>query len=360
VMARGYGLADVEARQPVMPDSLFRIGSISKCLTMIGVLKLVEEGRLDLEARAFELLGYPPAPGVKVEPRLASITVRNLLTHTGGWDRDRSGDITASHYNYAAARAFRVPTPATAEQLIRYNLGARLDFEPGSSYAYSNFGFLVLGRVIEKVSGQKYEDFIREHVLQPLGIARMRLGRSLRSQRSAGEVRYYEPPGSPLVRSIYSKVPVLVPLAYGGFAMEAMDSQGGWIASPVDLLRFASMVEGSRGGVLRPETLAIVFQRPPYSYFDGLPWWYFGLSVQPYNGGFGFGHNGRTSADYSVLARRADGVAWAVSVNGSTTLTAFAGGGAMSVMAGELNSGLDAAANAVAAWPEHDLFERYF
>ncbi len=95
VMARGYGLADLEARQPVRPDSLFRIGSISKCFTMVGILKLVEEGKLDLDARAFELLGYEPAPGVNPEPRLASITVRHLLTHTGGWDRDRSGDITS-------------------------------------------------------------------------------------------------------------------------------------------------------------------------------------------------------------------------------------------------------------------------
>ncbi len=359
VMARGYGLADVESRRPVEPDSLFRIGSISKCFTMVGILKLVEEGKLDLDARAFELLGYEPAPGVTVEPRLASITIRNLLTHTGGWDRDKSGDITSPAQNYAAARAFKVPPPASAEQLIRYDLGERLDFDPGTSYAYSNFGFVVLGRVIEKVSGQKYEDYIRENVLQPLGIARMRVGRSQRSRSAAGEVRYYEPPHSTLMPSIYPGGPRLVPFAYGGFAMEAIDSAGAWIASPVDLLRFAGMLEGSRGGVLKPETRAIIFERPPYAFFVTQTYWYFGLVVGPSDGGFLFTHNGRTSADYSILLRRADGVAWAVSINGATALTAFSGE-AISALAAELNSGLDAAANAVTAWPEGDLFERYF
>ncbi len=254
-----------------------------------------------------------------------------------------------------------MPTPATAEQLIRYDMGARLDFDPGASYAYSNFGFMLLGRVIEKVSGQKYEDFIRRSVLEPLGISRMQVGRTLRSQRAAGEVFYYEPPGSPLVRSIYPNVRGLVPFAYGGFALEVMDSEGAWIASPMDLLRFASMLEGSRGGVLAPQTLSLVFQRPPYPYFHDLPWWYFGLSVAPQNdGGFWFGHNGRTSADYSVLYRRSDGVAWALSLNGSSVLTVHSGLDEMAGLSTDLEVWLNEAASQVTVWPAHDLFDRYF
>src|SRR4029077_16927811 len=90
--------------------------------------------------------------------------------------------------------------PAGAAQVIRYMRGKPLDFNPGERYAYSNFGYCVLGRLIEKASGQSYEKYVQEHVLAPRGITRMRIGRTLLEGRADGEVKYYEsaksePPG---------------------------------------------------------------------------------------------------------------------------------------------------------------------
>ena len=94
VYARGYGFADRERQIPAKPDSLFRIASVTKPFTAVAVMKLVEQGKLALDAKAFPLLNLQPAVQSfrDPEPRLRDITVRQLLQHTGGWDRDKSFD----------------------------------------------------------------------------------------------------------------------------------------------------------------------------------------------------------------------------------------------------------------------------
>ena len=140
VYARGYGWADVETNESVQPDSLFRIGSISKPITAVTILKLVEEGQLDLDAKVFELLDYlkPPDNATVVDSRINDITVRQLLYHSGGWDRELSFD--PMFIPIQAAEAVDALAPASCETVIRYMLGQPLDFSPGSQYAYSNFG----------------------------------------------------------------------------------------------------------------------------------------------------------------------------------------------------------------------------
>jgi hypothetical protein len=127
VFARGHGFSDLERQVPVQPDSLFRIASVSKPITSAAVLSLVEHGRLDLNARAFELLeSLKPPRGAAVDPRLATITVRQLLWHAGGWDRDRSFDPMFSGVSIGGNRGGspcpRDSVPAGSEQ--RY---ARVD-----------------------------------------------------------------------------------------------------------------------------------------------------------------------------------------------------------------------------------------
>ena len=179
VYARGYGWADREKMIPVQPASLFRIASVSKPITAVAVLKLIEEGRLSLDTRALPLLGLTPliASFRDPEPRLRQITIRHLLQHTGGWDRDKSFDPMFRPEQIA--QAAHSPSPATAEQIIRYMLSMPLAFDPGTRHAYSNFGYCVLGRVIEKVTGGPYEKFVREKILAPAGITDMRIGATL-------------------------------------------------------------------------------------------------------------------------------------------------------------------------------------
>src|SRR4051812_14361564 len=151
VFARGYGWANLTTGDQVQPDTLFGVASLSKTLTAIAILKSVEQGELRLEDRPFEILkDIRPNPGATVDRRLFQITVRQLLNHSGGWDHQKSGDPVTWTTQMHLKRRDR--TPVTAAQLIAYTMGVPLDFDPGTDSKYSNFGYIVLGEVIAKVS----------------------------------------------------------------------------------------------------------------------------------------------------------------------------------------------------------------
>jgi CubicO group peptidase (beta-lactamase class C family) len=118
VLARGYGWGNLVTGAPVTPDAIFGIASLSKSLPAVAVLKLVEQGKLGLEDRAFRLLSHLKAPpGARVDPRLDTITVRHLLNHSGGWDRNKSGDPQS--FSRRVARRLRVPLPVNATTTTR-------------------------------------------------------------------------------------------------------------------------------------------------------------------------------------------------------------------------------------------------
>ena len=215
VFAKAYGLADVAAGSPATTSSLFRIASVSKPLTSTAIMRLVEQRRLNLDARVFgrgALLGttYGSQP---YSARVQRITVRHLLHHTaGGWG------------NSANDPMFLDPS-LTQEQIIDTTLDNRpLDNEPGTAYAYSNLGYCLLGRIIEAVTGQSYTSWVQQAVLTPAGISAMQIAGNTLAQRKPNEVVYY---GN----------------AYG-MNVTRMDAHGGWIASPIDLLRYAVRVDG--------------------------------------------------------------------------------------------------------------------
>ncbi len=355
VFARGYGLADIEAQQPVQPDSLFRIGSVSKVVTAVSILKLVEDGRLELDARAVTILQrFLPPSGQVADPRLTRITVRQLLTHTAGWDAAQSGDPTLDGFGHTIASALGVADPPTAHDTVRYLFTRPLDFEPGARYAYSSAGYVMLGRIIEEVSRRPYEAFVRESVLAPMGITRMRLGKTRLSQRAPGEVRYYDFPGTALVRSVFPEDRGLVPHAYGGLYLEANDSCGGWLATPADLVRFASSLDGLRPpAFLTPRMIDLMVARPPNAFAPGSLWWPgLGWVVLNRPGGLDWNHNGSVWNDMTSLNRRADGVCWAASFNRH--------GLPDTEFLPDLQNGIDGALAQIAAWPEHDLSPALF
>src|SRR5688572_6817044 len=163
VYARGFGYADVENKVTVAPHALFRIASVSKPITAVAILRLVEAGKLELTQKVLPLIPdlQPPA-GATMDPRWQNITILNLLQHTGGWDRDKPGGFDPMFRPSTAAAAVGAPAPASGETVIRYMLGQPLDFDPGTKYVYSNFGYTILGRIIERVSGMSYENYRSE------------------------------------------------------------------------------------------------------------------------------------------------------------------------------------------------------
>jgi N-acyl-D-amino-acid deacylase len=142
IYARGFGYADVENKTPVQPDALFRMASISKSITSAAIMKLVEDGKLKLSDRVAPIIAdLKPAPGATVDPRWEQITIRQLLNHAGGWDRDKpNGGFDPLDRPLIAAAAVGAPAPASSETVIRYMKGMPLDFNPGEKFAYSKFG----------------------------------------------------------------------------------------------------------------------------------------------------------------------------------------------------------------------------
>ena len=239
VYSKGFGLADVETNSQVTSSSLFRIASLSKPITAVAILQLVENEKLKLEDKVFSILDFEAeieAAGEAFDARLRDITIEQLLLHRGGWDRDKSFDPMFQSVRFAKEQGN--PSPANQRDVIVSMLSQRLDFEPGERFAYSNFGYCLLGRVIEKIAGESYETFVQSNVLKPLGIARMRIGATRIEGQAADEVRYYAKGKSKSVFQADLGEEVLPP--YGAWNLEAMDSHGGWIASAEDMVRFAA------------------------------------------------------------------------------------------------------------------------
>jgi N-acyl-D-amino-acid deacylase len=359
VLARGYGYADISNKKRVEPASLFRIASISKPITAVAILQLVQSGKLRLDDHVVDVLRYDPhlENGAKFDERYRSITIEHLLQHRGGWDRDKSFDAMFQPVRFA--QALKLPPPAQPEQVIRCMMGLPLDFDPGERYAYSNFGYCLLGRVIEVVSGQNYESYVKQHVFAPLGSTSPRLGKTRIDDNSIDdEVKYYCPD---LESSVFAKdLGLPVPTPYGGFNLEAMDAHGGWTASAIDLVRFASAFDEPQNcKILNEEAATRMFARPegparevkslgPNHYYSC--GWINRLagdenSIESW-------HTGSLAGTATLLVRRHDGRNFAILFNArSDAETAH--------FASDIREKVIEALDKLQDWPEVDMFDEF-
>ena len=359
VYARGFGYADVENKTPVQPDALFRIASVSKPITAAAIMKLVEEGKLELDDRVAPFIAHlAPAPGATVDPRWEQITIRQLLNHTGGWDRNKpNGGFDPIDRPAIAAGAVNAPAPASAETLVRYMKGMPLDFDPGGKFAYSNFGYIVLGRVIERASGMPYAEYVRARVLQPVGATRTRQGKSRMRDALADEVKYYWPgePGPglnwPLVPSVFPGEG-MVPFNYGGFHLEAGDASGAWVSSTVDLLRFLGGVDGrpDRPDILGPGLVAEMTSSGAAVCPDGACHYGAGWFVRPTQGDANWWHGGTLPGTTGMLVRTYHNFSLVGLLN-ARSLTAN--------LEAELDAALRNGLAGVTSFPAHDLFSTF-
>lgn len=227
VYLESFGKADVDANTDVHINSLFRIASISKPITLTAISKLVAEGQLGLDDLVFgegSILGteYGNLP---YEPDEELITVSHLIEHKGGFSNDpfdiMFDDIGLTH-----------------DGLIAKVLDERsLTHKPGTQYEYSNFGYSLLGRIIEKVTGMTYKTYVQNAIFTPMEITDMKIGGNTQAEAHTNEVTYYANYASPYEMNV-----------------TRMDAHGGWIASAKDLARFAmkSDTEGSVPDLLGP------------------------------------------------------------------------------------------------------------
>ncbi len=309
---RGFGWADRATGQAVQPQTLFRVASVSKAMTAVAVLRAFEaELPTALERPVFGaggLLSGPRYAQVK-DSRVLKITLRDLLQHTGGWDRDNP-DYDPQYDLVAIARAMNVPAPAGAVDVIEYMLKYKdLQFEPGTRFAYSNLGYNVLGRVLEERTGLPYAEAMRRLVFAPAGVTTAVIGGDTLAQRLPGETIYYDDPRWPDVPSqtgIGSG-----PRSYNDYVLQTMDAHGGWVISSADMVRFADAVDGRSGvpALLTPATVRLATTPDP-----NLPDMHWGLGVIVTKAGWY--HSGETmTGTHALLEHLDNGVTWSVVYN---------------------------------------------
>ena len=213
LLSEAYGLADREHKTPNTLKTRFRIGSMNKMFTATSILQLVQAGKLGLDDPIGKYLTDYPNKDVA-----AKAQIHHLLTHTGG-----TGDIFGEEFD-----AHRLQLRTLQDYVKLY--GKRdLEFEPGSKWEYSNYGFILLGVIIEKVSGQSYYDYVSEHIFAPAGMTST--GSDPEDQlvpdRSVGYTKMDNPEWKPNTDT----------LPYRG------TSAGGGYSTAEDLARFAAAIE---------------------------------------------------------------------------------------------------------------------
>ncbi len=340
VYAHGFGYSDVEAKQPVTPGQLFRIASVSKLITAVAILKLVEHKSISLDSKVFgpnAIIKDPIFNKVK-DPRLYNITVRHLLAHAGGWSV-RYGDMAFNSLLVLELNGEK--GSATIDSYSRFVASRKLHFDPGTRSSYSNMGYMFLTKVVEAVSGQNYEKYVRNEVMKPIGITDMHIGRSYLSDRRFNEVKYYESDDNQLV-SCFDGSGRMVPKAYGGNPIELLGPAGGWIASSVELAKLMVMIDGFKNV---PDMLKgnLIDQMIENKLFRGPLGW---KTVKENGDWIRTGSMAGTSA---IMKRQSNGFSWVVIINSSSwkgpKLPYY-----VNYMMGKIE-------HSIKNWPKHDLFK---
>ncbi len=322
VYARGYTYA-VPGYPITQPETLFRIASVSKPITSILIHQLIEQGVISYDTKVVDYLGLEAPPGRSMDPRLRDATIDHLLRHTGGWDRDRAFD--PMFYDAPISSSLGVSRPISKYDIASYMTGQTLQAAPGQRYAYSNYGYSLLGMVVEKATGLDYTEAVRQLVFAPIGVTRPRLGHSLRSEWLPDEAIYET--------------------GADGYNQENLDSHGGWILAAPDMVRLLTIFDDKDGNPLlsRESIDAMFIPNPGSSYARGWELSSDGNNLRAYS------HSGRLAPGMRSVA------AW---FSGSPDI--FDGVSIFAVITrNDVDPGepLLAALQQVSSWPDHDLFE---
>lgn len=275
----GLGWRDRERELPATPDTIFGIGSVTKSFTCMAIMQLVDEGRLSVDD---PVIRYLPEFSVPNEQYRQAITIHHFMTHTSGlpplpsltYALARSLDADPAAAALRAGQASPHPPIDTPEQLLDFI--AHHDFEllgpPGAYFSYSNEAFALLGTIIERVTGQRYEDFVTQRILEPLGMTRTTFDSAALAAMEPVTTLYAQKPGEDEVFA--------APVWWDAPAMTA----AGFLRSTVqDLLKYMEVyrlngtVNGER--ILSPESAARMMR--PYVRFMPGQYYGYGLMVGP-------------------------------------------------------------------------------
>ncbi len=340
IYAKGFGYSDTATKEIVQPKHVFRIASLSKLITAVAIMKLEEENKLNLNDTVFGekgILNDPKFRDIR-DLRVKDITVKHLLTHSGGWSR-YSGDPVFMPYTIKSAMDTKLPVDL--ETTMRYTLKNRtLDFKPGTADSYSNFGYAVLGKVIEKITKMDYEQYVISEILNPIGIYDMQIGNSKLSGLRGNEVKYYA--NSKYKRS-YSSFDEgkIVPRQYGGNNFDVLSAAGAWTASPAELLKLVVHIDGLDGkkDILSDKTIKKMVNME--NIHNPIGW------VSATSNGT-WKRTGTLTGTSALLKRKENGITYAIFLNTSNDKGPD--------FTHELDKLMKRVVDGVNKWPKYDLF----
>jgi len=307
--AKGYGWADQELDEEMQPSHIMRMASVSKLITAAGIMMLQDRDSLSIKDTVFGpsgILNDSLFNSVIKDKNYHKITVEHLLRHQGGFYRDplfSSRDVK---------HQLQLDQPPVKEDFYRLVLGRRLSFAPGSWQRYSNFGYLLLSEIIEKVSGMPYEEFIRKEVLAPAGCYDMHIGGNYYEDKRTNEVRYYTHNGDGKYIEDYSDNGEMVERCYGGNNIPLLSGAGAWCASPAEIARFVAAIDG------RPEVPDIISKEAldqMIEYFDKET---YSLGWNDTTPEKGWSRTGTLSGTCALVRQFPDGECWVMITNTST------------------------------------------
>ncbi|MFE0753747.1 serine hydrolase [Inquilinus sp. NPDC058860] len=315
VFSRGYTWGDPD--YPVTrPNSVFRIASCSKPLTSIAIYQLVEKGLMGLDDKAQAILNLktPAGTAPALDPKPNSdnqpghywpaVTIRHLLGHRGGWNRDINGHNDPVNRDVEVAAAFGRSVPVTKYDVASFGVAQPLQFWPGTDSHYSNFGYSILGLVIEKKTGKPYEQALLESVFVPVGVGRPRIAFNRKEERAKGEVFYHDAAERTGPSMLEPSQP-MVEFPYGAENFRNYDSFGGWVLAAPDYARVLSQFSRGSDNPLLKTPIGKM-----------LGW------QQVTSGGTTYGHGGVMPGTASAVIYRPDGLSITVlwNKNGPATL----------------------------------------
>lgn len=340
VYSKGFGYADSENKDTVTTGSIFRIASVSKLITSVAIMKLVEDEKLDVNAHVFGPDGILNDSIYRnyIDKRYEEITVYQLLNHTAGWNGEKVEPVFNSLY---VAQVMNVPPPASIATIIQYALSKKLDFQPGRTYSYSNLGYCVLGEIIKKVTGMEYEDYVQFAILHPLGIYDMHIGKSFYTEKFENEVRYYDKSEDIKVWA-YNGDDELVTFEYGGNDIELLGAAGGWVASSTELARLMVSIDGfsSRPDILSEKSIQFMTETRDVS--RRLIGW------RGTDGRGNWWRTGTLAGTTALLMRNYNDINWVILLNTTTKKRSH--------IHNEISQTMFKALHNVEQWPAIDLF----
>jgi CubicO group peptidase (beta-lactamase class C family) len=245
VYARGFGFANHSDSTEAEPWHMFRIASVSKLITAAAIMKLAENNQLNLDDPVFGADGWlnDAIFSVYADKRVEGITINHLLAHTAGWNHKRYDPVFGP---LLIASRLKTSSSIGKDELIRYTLEQKLDFRPGTVYSYSNTGYCILGKIIEKASGMPYENYVQFALLHPLGLYNFHIGSSFPDGMPPEEVMYYVN-GRLQLYPAFDGSGLRVPLQYGGNNIGLLGPAGGWVSSAPELAKLIASLDGFPG-----------------------------------------------------------------------------------------------------------------